>query len=444
MRSRTVRGLRLSLICGIVAAGLLVLALPLRAAEPSAPPRPAPAPSAPAPAPTPSAAPAPTPEVRPAAPPAAGAAPAAPAEAAPAAPPTAERIAEVTGTVVNVRNGPGVAYAAVTKVLRGTRVTVLGERGGWVKIAMPENDYSWVSAEFVQKGGENIGTLTGDGVNVRAEPATSGQVLGQLPLGYQVKIAEERTGWYRITPLPGTVGWVATDLLRIVSGAPLAASPAGLPAPAVTPGGAPGPTPGAPTGPTPAPETPAAGAPGPVSEAQKQFEEAEALFKAEVAKPDVTTWDVPKLITVYEALTKSPDRDVRFKADNRLSQLALYKAIQQRIAERQKTDVEVREKIQALDSIYQKQKKELDELRQATVKPGYLAVGVLRRLAIPYLPPATHKIQGEGRILFLLYSPDLDLSPYEGQKVGITGTLTVPSGWETPLIRVSAVHVLGE
>lgn len=343
--------------------------------------------------------------------------------------------------MVNVRTGPGVAYAATTKAMRGTRLTVLGERDGWVKIVMPENESSWVSAEFVQKGGENTGTLTGEGVNVRQDPAASGQVLGQLPLGYQVKIVEERAGWYRIKPLPGAVGWVSADFLRIVSGAPLTtvsatrpAAPAGPGAGGATPaGGAAAPGAAAPG------ETPAA--PAAPSESAKQFEEAEAIFKAEVSKPDIATWDVLKLITLYEALAKSPDRDVRFKADNRLSHLNLYKNIQERMIEGQKTDAEVKQKIKGLEDTFQTQS---SELRRVTAKPEYVAEGVIRRLAIPYLPPATHKIQGERRILFLLYSPDLDLSPYEGQKVGITGALTVPSGWETPLIRVTAVHVLGE
>jgi hypothetical protein len=315
--------------------------------------------------------------------------------------------------------------------MRATRLTVLGERDGWVKIVMPENEFSWVSAEFVQKGAENIGTLTGDGVNVREAPAASGQILGQLPLGYQVKIVEERPGWYRIKPLPGTVGWVSADFVRIVSGAPLTSVPAA--APGATPGAA------APSETT-APAEVATAAVAP-SVSTKQFEEAEALLKAEVGKPDIATWDVLKLITLYEALAKSPDRDVRFKADNRLSQLNLYKNIQQRMVEAEKTDVEVKQRLQDLEASF---RKEMEALRRATIAPGYVAVGVLRRLAIPYLPPATHKIQGERRILFLLYSPDLDLSPYEGQKVGITGTLTVPSGWETPLIRVAAIRVLEE
>jgi uncharacterized protein YgiM (DUF1202 family) len=343
--------------------------------------------------------------------------------------------------VVNVRTGPGVAYASITKAMRGTRLTVLGERDGWVKIVMPENESSWVSAEFVQKGGENAGTLTGEGVNVRQDPAASGQVLGQLPLGYQVKIVEERAGWYRIKPLPGAVGWVSADFIRVVSGPPLTSVSAARPATPAGPGAGTAPPAGgaAAAGATAAGET--AAAPAAPSESTKQFEEAEAIFKAEVSKPDIATWDMPKLITLYEALAKSPDRDVRFKAENRLSQLNLYKNIQERMAEGQKTAVEVKERITKLDETFGQQ---IAELRRATVEPGYVAQGVIRRLAIPYLPPATHKIQGERRILFLLYSPDLDLSPYEGQKVGIMGALTVPSGWETPLIRVTSVRVLPE
>jgi uncharacterized protein YgiM (DUF1202 family) len=311
--------------------------------------------------------------------------------------------------------------------MQGTRLTVLGDRDGWVKIVMPANEKSWVSAEFIQKGGEDIGTLTGDGVNVRTDPAASGQILGQLPLGYQVKIVEERTGWYRIRPLPGTVGWVSAGFIRIVSGAPLTSVPAAAPGTTPVGTGALGPATPSETG---APSE-AAAAPAAPSESAKQFEEAEAIYKAEVSKPDITTWDVPKLTTLYEALAKSPDRNIRFKAENRLSQVNLYKNIQERIVEGQKVDAQAQEKIKEIDETFRRM---IEETRRAMVAPGYVAEGVIRRLAIPYLPPATHKIQGERRILFLLYSPDLDLSPYEGQKVGILGTLT----------RVTAVRVLEE
>ncbi|MCK4298039.1 MAG: SH3 domain-containing protein, partial [Planctomycetes bacterium] len=110
---------------------------------------------------------------------------------APPAPPVFERVGQVTGTVVNVRGGPGIGYGALTKVLRGSRVTILSDREGWLKIVLPENDYSWVSAQFVEKGVGDVGTITGDAVNVRFDPATSGELLGQLNRGFQLRIVEE-------------------------------------------------------------------------------------------------------------------------------------------------------------------------------------------------------------------------------------------------------------
>lgn len=314
------------------------------------------------------------------------------------------RLGEVVGTVLNVRSGPGIAYGVLTKVLRGTRLTILGERDGWLKVEMPENDYSWVSAQFVEKGSAGVGTVTGDGVNVRVEPDTSAEVLGQLNRGYQVRIVEEREGWVRIKPLPGAIGWVSADFVKE------------LPAEA------------APAGPT-----------IPAEEARKKFTALEARFKAEVAK-DISEWDLKKFIPEYQALARgAEDRDIRFMAENRLSQLAAFQAVQDRVAQQKKAYAELQDKLKDLEARYQRQ---LAQLRRATQQPRYIATGVLKRLAISFLPPATHKIEGPDRILFLLYSTDVDLSAYEGKRVGLIGSMTVPKGWETPLIRVTKVDVL--
>ena len=329
-----------------------------------------------------------------------------PEPTAPAAPvpTTLERVGEVTGTVVNIRSGPGISYGALTKVLRGSRVTILEDREGWLKIVLPENEDSWVSAQFVEKGVGDVGTITGDAVNVRFDPVASGEVLGQLNRGFQVRIVEEREGWYRVKPLPGAIGWISSDFVKE------------LPAEVVV--------------------TPTISA----EEAQKQWAEAEALYRAEVAKPDIATWDLKRFIPLYTALARGAgDRDLRFMAENRLEQLVFYQTLQDRVASDQKESAQLQVKLKDLEEGYRRQ---IEQLREATRQPRYLATGVLKRLAISFLPPATHKIEGEERILFLLYSSDIDLGTYEGKHVGLVGTMTVPKGWGTPLIRVTGVRIL--
>jgi len=345
----------------------------------------------------------------PAEPPSGPAPPAAATEAEPAPPPkppaaALPRVGEVIGTVVNVRGGPGIAYAGVTKVLRGSRVTILGERDGWLKVALPENEYSWVSAQFVEKGMGDVGTITGDSVNVRMDASSEAESLGRLNRGFQVRIVEEREGWCRIKPLPGAIGWISADFVKEVAGETAAA-------------------------PTIAAE-----------DARKRWDQVEVLYKAEVTKENLADWDLEKLVPLYEALAKgSADPDIRLKAQNRLSQLTPYRSFLRQLAREKEATALVEKKIKELEERYRKQ---IEQLRKATEEPRYIATGVLKRLAISFLPPATHKIEGESRILFLLYSTDVDLSTYEGKRVGLTGTMTVPKGWETPLIRVTGVRLL--
>ncbi|HBS51143.1 MAG TPA: ligand-binding protein SH3 [Rhodobacteraceae bacterium] len=69
--------------------------------------------------------------------------------AAPAAP--APDIREISGTRVNIRQGPGTIYPVITTLRLGDPVEVLSDSGtGWVRIRMGENRrLGWVSASLV-------------------------------------------------------------------------------------------------------------------------------------------------------------------------------------------------------------------------------------------------------------------------------------------------------
>lgn len=62
----------------------------------------------------------------------------------------------VTGSRVNVRSGPGISYGRLTYLRKGTVVTVLEEKEGWVKIKLPGTGRLWVSARFIDQS--QIGT----------------------------------------------------------------------------------------------------------------------------------------------------------------------------------------------------------------------------------------------------------------------------------------------
>lgn len=59
-----------------------------------------------------------------------------------------------------------------------------------------------------------IGTVTGDSLNVREEPNTSAKVLTQLSKGEQVLIISSSNGWHRIS-YDNIKGWVSGDFISI-------------------------------------------------------------------------------------------------------------------------------------------------------------------------------------------------------------------------------------
>jgi len=51
---------------------------------------------------------------------------------------------------LNVRRGPGTSYNAFTHVTRGTTITVLEYRGGWVRISTTHG-YGWIYAAYLRR-----------------------------------------------------------------------------------------------------------------------------------------------------------------------------------------------------------------------------------------------------------------------------------------------------
>nr|WP_254435624.1 SH3 domain-containing protein [Ruegeria arenilitoris] len=77
--------------------------------------------------------------------------PEAAAAPAPAEPPKDIRI--VSGTRVNMRDGPGTIYPIIGKARMGQQVEVLSESGtGWLRLrVLPEQQVGWISSSLIRK-----------------------------------------------------------------------------------------------------------------------------------------------------------------------------------------------------------------------------------------------------------------------------------------------------
>ncbi len=59
------------------------------------------------------------------------------------------KIIYVTGSVVNIREGPSTAFPVVTKVKKGHKLVELSRDGDWVNIALEETINAWIHASLV-------------------------------------------------------------------------------------------------------------------------------------------------------------------------------------------------------------------------------------------------------------------------------------------------------
>ena len=71
----------------------------------------------------------------------------------PALPEPEKDIREISGTRVNMRDGPGTIYPIIGKATIGQQVEVLSESGtGWLRLrVLPQQQVGWVSASLVRK-----------------------------------------------------------------------------------------------------------------------------------------------------------------------------------------------------------------------------------------------------------------------------------------------------
>jgi len=74
---------------------------------------------------------------------------------APVNPAVSEIQVVVTAKILNVRSGPGINHAVLTRIYMGNVLIVQGSAVDWYYVRLPDNTYGWVMKSFV--------TMTGNG-----------------------------------------------------------------------------------------------------------------------------------------------------------------------------------------------------------------------------------------------------------------------------------------
>ena len=139
-----------------------------------------------------------------------------------AADPMAYGAATVDTTNLNLRSGPGMSYPVITTLDEGDIIVILEcTDSEWYKINF-HGVVGYVAVAYLRDVliAENfsaIGRITGDQVNIRSRPATSGEYLATYPKDTEMTVIGINTGWYKVVH-EGHTGYIRSDYMTIIGG----------------------------------------------------------------------------------------------------------------------------------------------------------------------------------------------------------------------------------
>lgn len=141
----------------------------------------------------------------------------------------AQSYAIVNGYHVNVRSYPSTQAPVIYQLNTNTRVTIDYNRStqtGWTPIIYNGNVYGYINNQFLtfpkqqqatpKQSGNRYAIVTGDHVNVRAQPDLRSQVIYQLNRNAKVVVDRNRKALNGYTPIiiNGSVyGYISTQYL---------------------------------------------------------------------------------------------------------------------------------------------------------------------------------------------------------------------------------------
>lgn len=145
--------------------------------------------------------------------------------------------ATISGDVVRLRNGPGLAYDEVSRLNGGDNVQVIGRFEEWLQVRRDgDPTVYWVAAELVDipeavmyaldqvpaamippPPPPKVGVVREDNVNLRDGPGTNYVSMARMRAGQELTLIERYEGWF-LVEYGQLYGWVTSDFLNIVEG----------------------------------------------------------------------------------------------------------------------------------------------------------------------------------------------------------------------------------
>lgn len=123
----------------------------------------------------------------------------------------AQQMVSIKGKAVNMRAAPSTSAEVLWELSQGYPLQVVAKQGSWMKVRDFENDTGWISQSLTHNRPHHI--VKARTANIRSGPGTSHRVVGQARYGEVLRTREKREGWVRIESSTHPDGWISRGLL---------------------------------------------------------------------------------------------------------------------------------------------------------------------------------------------------------------------------------------
>ena len=122
----------------------------------------------------------------------------------------AAQYVSVARSEINMRSGPGTGHAALWRLSRGYPLSVIGKKGGWLKVRDFENDRGWVLGSLTDRTPHRVVKVRV--ANLRRGPQPRARIVFKAQQGDVLRTLERRGDWVKVKHEGGVTGWIARRL----------------------------------------------------------------------------------------------------------------------------------------------------------------------------------------------------------------------------------------
>lgn len=127
------------------------------------------------------------------------------------APSLAQEMVSIKGNTVNMRAGPSTNATILWELDKGYPLQVIKRQGSWLQVRDFENDRGWVARSLTNKVPHYV--VKASVANVRRGPGTQHRIIGKAEQVELLRTRETKGRWVRVERSSGQSGWIAKSLL---------------------------------------------------------------------------------------------------------------------------------------------------------------------------------------------------------------------------------------